>query len=190
VNPFRLYVRIVQRGTVVWTAIPAIIVASGIATYNGIYPTHASRVQLMSQLGNNRAFAALEGQAVYINTPGGFVVWKYSAILTTLVALWALLSVSKLLRGDEERGRTDLLVAGPVSITTQLAVQLGVMAAAVSVGGVAVASAAGCSVRSQPSPVSCWRPGAKHRAWRARFWVLPSSSGPWPRVRVAIGCVG
>jgi ABC-2 type transport system permease protein len=168
VTPFRLTVRILRRGSVVIVAAAAFFIYVLAVSYRRLYRTTASRELLVRQFGHNRAFDAIFGQAVRIDTPGGFLMWKYSAILTVLVALWSLRSVTRVLRGDEEAGRTDLVVAGPIDITTQLRSQLGavggvlaVLALAMALAGVAGGLPLGGSFLMGVTMVSCgWVFGA------------------------------
>ncbi|GCE14978.1 ABC transporter permease subunit [Tengunoibacter tsumagoiensis] len=49
---------------------------------------------------------------VGVDTPGGYVTWKYG--LTILViAIWPLLTCSRIIRGEEERGSLDVLLSLP-----------------------------------------------------------------------------
>ena len=143
-SPFGLAWRLLWRTTLVWTAVVAVVVASAVAAYQSAYPTEASRQVVVTVLGHNRAFDALYGRPVALETVGGFLAWRYGATATVIIALWALLAVSRLLRGDEDEGRTDLLVAGPVSARSLLVSQLGafVLATLVISGGTALTCAA------------------------------------------------
>jgi ABC-2 type transport system permease protein len=139
VTPQRLAVRLVRRGTVILVYVSAAITVVGVTTFHSTYPTAASRATLVTLVGDNRAFAALQGQAVAIGTPGGFLVWKYGGTLVVVIAIWSLLTVTRLLRGDEERGRTDLLVAAPTKLMQMVGGQLAVAAGAVTLVGLAAA---------------------------------------------------
>src|SRR4029077_10185058 len=47
-------------------------------------------------------------------TPGGYATWRLSMVLP-LVSIWALLTVSRTLRGEEEHGGLDALLSVPRS---------------------------------------------------------------------------
>jgi ABC-2 type transport system permease protein len=47
-----------------------------------------------------------------VDTPGGYVTWKYGLTIL-LIAIWSLLAGSRLLRGEEERGSLDALLSLP-----------------------------------------------------------------------------
>jgi len=56
----------------------------------------------------------LFAEPVDVLTPGGYATWRLSLVLP-LVAIWALLTVSRTLRGEEEHGALDLLLSVPRS---------------------------------------------------------------------------
>lgn len=167
-TPIGLTVRTVRRGAVVITAGLAFFVYFLSVTYGQLYKTQASRDDLVRQFSHNQAFAALFGQAVRLDTAGGFLMWKYGAIFTVLIALWSMFSVTKVLRGDEELGRTDLLVSGPVNVVSQVLRQtlvlmgvLAVLALVMALGGVAGGLPVGGSLLMGVTMVSCgWVFGA------------------------------
>ncbi len=147
-SPFGLAWRLLWRTTLVWTAVVAAVVASAAVAYRSAYPTEASRQVVVTLLGDNRAFDALYGRPVALETVGGFLAWRYGATAAVIIALWALLAVSRLLRGDEDEGRSDLLVAGPVSTRSLLASQLGAFVLASFV--IATGSALACLASGLP----------------------------------------
>lgn len=51
-------------------------------------------------------------EPVAVDTPGGYATWKY-AFTILVVAVWPLLVGSRMLRGEEERGLMDTLLAVP-----------------------------------------------------------------------------
>jgi polyether ionophore transport system permease protein len=70
--------------------------------------TPQARASLVS-LGSSFAWLA---EPISLDTPGGYVTWKYG--LTILViAIWSLLVGSRMLRGEEERGSLDVLLSLP-----------------------------------------------------------------------------
>ena len=73
--------------------------------------------------------SALFGPAPHLQTVGGFTAFKISMTLIVLGAVWGLLTSTRLLRGEEDAGRWDLLLAG---LTTRRS------AAALAIGGLGV----------------------------------------------------
>ena len=79
------------------------------------YPTVASRADLAQSLGSNAGLQALFGSATRIDTVAGFTAWRTLAVLVIVGAVWGILTSTKLLRGEEDAGRWELLLAGPTT---------------------------------------------------------------------------
>jgi ABC-2 type transport system permease protein len=82
------------------------------SAYTSQYKTQAARDGLARAYGTNLGLNALLGQARSINTVAGWAEWRFIGILTILGSVWGLLTSTRLLRGEEEAGRLDLLLAG------------------------------------------------------------------------------
>ena len=76
------------------------------------FPTSASRQQFAESLGSNTGLAALLGPARQIDTVAGFTAWRCLGVLTLVGAVWGLLAATRLLRGEEDAGRWELLLSG------------------------------------------------------------------------------
>ena len=116
------------RSGVLWGYVFGIVVASSALSYVSIYKTQAERHRLEVAFGSNNATSALFGPATRLQTVAGFTVLKASMTLMILGAVWGLLTSTRLLRGEEESGRWELLVAGqttPRRATGQVIVGLG-----------------------------------------------------------------
>jgi ABC-2 type transport system permease protein len=103
------------RSGVVWGYVFGLFVVSSAWSYTSVYRTPAARETLARAFGQNRATAALFGPAPDLNTVNGFTVFKVSMTAMVIGAVWGLLTSSRLLRGEEESGRWDLLLAGPTT---------------------------------------------------------------------------
>src|SRR5215470_7371418 len=68
--------------------------------------TPAARATLVSLA---RSFAWI-AEPIRVDTPGGYATWKYGFTILVM-ALWPLLVGSRMLRGEEERGSMDALLA-------------------------------------------------------------------------------
>lgn len=101
------------RWAAVWGYVFGVVVASSAATYNRLYPTVADRERLAATFGANHASSALFGPAPLLQTVAGFTVFKASMTLIIIGALWGLLTSTRLLRGEEDAGRWELLLTGP-----------------------------------------------------------------------------
>lgn len=127
----RLTARGAARSGVIWGSIFAIAIASSAISYSGIYKTLAQRDALAVAYGSNHATSALLGPASQLQTVAGFTVFKVSMALMILGAVWGLLTSTRLLRGEEENGRWDLLLAGQTTRRRATAQALGGLAAGV-----------------------------------------------------------
>ena len=81
-----------------------------------------------------------------IQTVAGFTVWKSFLVLVVVGAVWGLLTATRLLRGEEEAGRTELLLAGQTTrprATAQTLLGLGVGLAFLWAVTAAIVAAAG-----------------------------------------------
>jgi len=108
----RLTARKAARSGVIWGYIFGIAIASSAISYTRIYKTQAQREALAAAYGSNKATGALFGPAPQLQTVAGFTVFKISMTLMILGAVWGLLTSTRLLRGEEDSGRWELLLAG------------------------------------------------------------------------------
>lgn len=108
----RLSIRKATRSGALWGLIFGIAVASSEVSYTTIYKTQAQRDALAAAYGTNKATSALFGPAPQLQTVGGFTVFKISMTLMILGAVWGLLTSTRLLRGEEDNGRWELLLTG------------------------------------------------------------------------------
>ena len=125
----RLSARKAMRSGALWGLVFGIAIASSEVSYTTIYKTQAQRDALAAAYGSNKATSALFGPAPQLQTVGGFTVLKISMTLTILGAVWGLLTSTRLLRGEEDNGRWDLLLAGRTTrrgATSQALAGLGV----------------------------------------------------------------
>jgi ABC-2 type transport system permease protein len=103
------------RGAVVWGVVfAALLVITGVG-YTSAYPTEADRIRLAQELTDNPAFDALVGPARQIHTVGGFVAYDVGRYMGLIAAAWGFLIATRLLRGEEDEGRWDTLLSGPVT---------------------------------------------------------------------------
>ncbi len=81
-------------------------------SYTSIYKTVRARDLMMRAYGNNTGLNALIGPARDINTVAGYASWRLLGILSIIGGIWGVLTSTRLLRGEEESGRAELLLAG------------------------------------------------------------------------------
>jgi ABC-2 type transport system permease protein len=99
------------RSGALWGLVFGTYVVVQSAAYGTAYPTAAAREKLALSLGRNAGLAALVGPARQIDTVAGFMSWRLG-VLSIIGAIWGLLIATRLLRGEEEAGRWELLLSG------------------------------------------------------------------------------
>ncbi len=95
-----------------WGIFFGILIASSAFTYLSSYKTAASRNGLAASFGSNSALATLFGPAHELQTVAGFTAYKVLAVLSITGALWGLLTGTRLIRGEEDAGRWEILLTG------------------------------------------------------------------------------
>lgn len=97
---------------VLWGVVFGLFVASSALSYAGIYKTQADRDSLAAAFGANVSTSALFGPAPQLQTVAGFTVFKIWLTVALIGGIWGLMASTKLLRGDEDSGRWELLLSG------------------------------------------------------------------------------
>jgi ABC-2 type transport system permease protein len=100
------------RSGALWGLVFGLFVVVQTLGYVSDYKTQAARDQLARAFGTNAGLNALLGQAHDINTVAGWASWRFVGIVTILGSIWGLLTSTRLIRGDEEVGYYELLLAG------------------------------------------------------------------------------
>ncbi|GAA1895461.1 ABC transporter permease [Actinomadura bangladeshensis] len=133
-----LTVRLIRRGVGWLVPVVAFYVAVEVFSYEQTYPDAASRQKLAS-LSDDPAMRMLQGIPHAVDTPGGFVAWDAGWMLAAVTGIWALLVAGRLLRGEEESGRGELVLAGPIRPARVVLVQEAVIAGAALAAGASAA---------------------------------------------------
>jgi ABC-2 type transport system permease protein len=138
------------RWAVVWGAVFGLLVISTMQAFLKGYPTLAQRTELAHSM---QAFVILIGQGHHLETAAGFTSWRLMTVTAVIGAIWALRTSTSVLRGEEDAGRWELLLAGPTNArraTVEVLLGLGVplfgMFAATSVGVLLAARIPGARV--------------------------------------------
>ena len=115
-SPATVVLRRTARRTIrpgaLWGYVFGAVVVSSAWSYSSIYKTAAERAALAAAFGSNRTTIALFGPAPHLETVNGFTVLKSFLTLAVIGAVWGLLTATRLLRGEEQDGRWELLLAG------------------------------------------------------------------------------
>jgi ABC-2 type transport system permease protein len=80
--------------------------------YAASYSTLQARAGFAAALASNPAVGILYGESRQLDTTAGYMVYRTLPFLGFIGALWALAAVTRLLRGQEEDGRLELLLVG------------------------------------------------------------------------------
>src|SRR3984957_8742361 len=100
------------RSGALWGLIFGLFIFVQTHSYISTYKTQEARDQLARAYGSNTAMNALLGSERAVNTVAGFADWRFVGILSVLGSIWGLLTATRLMRGEEEAGRYELLLAG------------------------------------------------------------------------------
>jgi ABC-2 type transport system permease protein len=78
------------------------------------FPNQTQRALIVHGLANNAALSLFYGdKTANIVSPSGYMVYRVMPILALVAAIWAMSVTTKMLRGQEENGRWELLLCGP-----------------------------------------------------------------------------
>ena len=122
----RLYTRLTWRTSAIIGVVMAGYVALEVASYRSAYPQGVSPLQF-AIFEDNPAVRMMNGVPRALDTAGGFTVWDGGWMMQVIIAVWAILTTSRLLRGEEDLDRTDLVLATPVRATAATAVVVSVL---------------------------------------------------------------
>jgi ABC-2 type transport system permease protein len=108
----QLTARKAVRSALVWGAVFGLYVVSSALGYAATYKTPQARAQLTATFGTNFGFNALIGPAHQIGTVAGFTAWRCLGVLSIVGGIWGVLAGTRLLRGEEDAGRWEVLLVG------------------------------------------------------------------------------
>lgn len=86
--------------------------------YRHSYSTLASRLGFARSFGTNKGLRLLYGQPHDLVTVSGYTAWRVGGVLAIAAAAFGMLAAAGALRGEEDAGRTELVIAGVVSRRT------------------------------------------------------------------------
>jgi ABC-2 type transport system permease protein len=84
------------------------------AGYHSAYPTLADRIAFARAFAGNDAIRLFYGYPYDVLTVGGYSAWRVGGTLVIVAAAFGVLGAVRGLRGEEEAGRSDTLLAGAV----------------------------------------------------------------------------
>lgn len=92
-----------------WVVTIALLPAVTYQSYERLFATPGSRMNIASSLTANPALLLLYGAGRSLTAPGGFTAWRTGVFSCVFVAIVAILTVVRHTRAEEEAGRADLL---------------------------------------------------------------------------------
>lgn len=124
----RLDLRSIGRGAFILGALTAGLTAVVVLVYPTTVasPEDAAGLELLA---GNPAIRLLFGVPRALDTAGGFAVWRIGTIAAVAIAAWALAVSTRLGRGEEDSGRSWMLLAAPIRLRTTVVVHLGTVVA-------------------------------------------------------------
>jgi ABC-2 type transport system permease protein len=135
--PTRLVVRQTCRGALLVLTVAAGMTALVAAQYQSTFADALDGPALQA-LAANPAIRVLFGPPVALDDPGGFTVWRTGTPVAVLVSVWALLTATRLTRGEEDSGRWNLLLASRTSASAMVTHTLLVLGTQVLIVGGAI----------------------------------------------------
>ncbi|HEU0266726.1 MAG TPA: ABC transporter permease subunit [Candidatus Saccharimonadaceae bacterium] len=103
------------RGALIVGLIGGVIMGAQGAAYAAAFPSTASRAKLVSSLDAVPAFNFLSGEVKNAAQPDSYAIYKALPGMVLVTSIWGLMVATRLLRGNEEDGRMELLESGQVT---------------------------------------------------------------------------
>lgn len=111
----RLGFRQTIRGAVILGLLIGLIMGAQGPAYNEAYPTQESRQAFVHTLDSVPALGFMAGENINASEPASYSIYKSIVMTTLITGVWGLLCVTRLLRGQEEDGRMEVLLAGTIT---------------------------------------------------------------------------
>jgi ABC-2 type transport system permease protein len=109
-----------------WLAALVLLIFAVASSYDQLYPTVEQRRLFSLGIATNPGFIALLGRPFDLVSTGGFTAWRIGTPVAVLLGLMNLLLIARHTRGEEETGRTELVMAARVGRYAPLAAALSV----------------------------------------------------------------
>ena len=103
------------------------------AGFKHTYPTLADRIAFAHSFAGNAAIRLFYGYPYDPVTVGGYSAWRVGGTLAIVAAVFGVLAAVRSLRAEEESGRMELILAGPVARRTTYVAALSAIAASIAV---------------------------------------------------------
>jgi ABC-2 type transport system permease protein len=101
--------------------------------YRHTYPTAADRASFAQSFAANKGLRLIYGEPHDLSTVSGYSAWRVGGTLAIVAAVFGLLAAVRALRTEEDTGRMELVLAGPVGRRTAFASAMAAIAAGVAI---------------------------------------------------------
>ncbi|CAN5400076.1 exporter of polyketide antibiotics [soil metagenome] len=118
-------------------------------SYTSLYSTEADRASLATSMDGAGGLMLLYGPPGDLTTAAGFTEWRIGSFLAILLGIFAILTIMRHTRAEEESGRAELLAAGALGRHASLTAALILVCGATLVAG--LLAGAGLVVAGAPS---------------------------------------
>ena len=105
--------------------------------YRDAYPTLSARVAFARSFADNKAIRLFYGVPHDLLTVSGYTAWRVGGTLAIFASIFGLLAAVRALRTEEDTGRMELVLAGPVGRRTTYLAAMAAIAAGVFILGLA-----------------------------------------------------
>lgn len=92
--------------------------------YRRAYPTAASRLLFARSFASNKGLRLFYGEPHDVATISGYTAWRVGGTLAIAAAIYGLLAAVRAYRAEEDTGRLELVLAGPLGRGAAFAAQL------------------------------------------------------------------
>ena len=143
----RLTARLIRRSTLLTALALGGYAAIEMSVIEASYPDDASRAALMA-FGDFPVLRVMQGVPYSVET-GALAAWDSGWMMSLVVGAWAITTTARTLRGDEDEGRAEVVLAYPARASRVLACQVATL---VFAGGV-LGAAVGVAMAASGAPV-------------------------------------
>lgn len=105
----------------VWVIALAVLLPATVTKYADIIPEGVDASAFLAQLGGNPTMRAILGPVYDLSSAGPFTMWRVGTFTAAAAAMMSVLGVIRATRAEEEEGRTEVLLSGPVARRVPLA---------------------------------------------------------------------
>jgi ABC-2 type transport system permease protein len=108
----RFVFRQMRRGIVLFVIALSLLATLQSVGLQASMPDPIERKKLVTALGTNPTINLLYGETTLTYTPAGYMYYRAGVMCMLIASLWGLMFATRMFRGHEEDGRTELLLTG------------------------------------------------------------------------------